>query len=618
MIFGRDPGKAEQAWKKKYYDSLEKLERKEKEWGHAENVMRNAMSRLSVVMDGQDPNLDRELDLLRHAIRRGADAEKIIAILASVLETVEQVEALKAKQPKLRPADALDMLADRIPFPKGITRKAKGLKKSIARLGEQDDPRPVIVEFSELLAESFAWLDKQASSEKEKDAGFIDPVKPSTSPEVDLSIAPVQGSTGTDLAARKILEDLLSAIHLPKQFEDAIKRVRDRLHSIRIEDELNRLTIDLANVLNAAVPLEESHGHMESLLHAESGTTINEILLQLLERIELPAEVSNEVARIQHELEGEVREEDWPRLLESISMLIRSMRENAHKEKKSLEAFLTQLTEQLQALDIYIGGIEQDRQDSLSNGQNLDNNVSDQIRNIEDSMQQASELEQLKGLIRNRLETIAGHMEHFRGVEQARDQQAQERIQELNDRIRKMEKESEELQSKVIRERELAHIDPLTQVRNRMAYMERMELDYARWKRYQTPLSLIVIDIDFFKKINDNYGHIAGDKVLHTIAQLLLKNIRETDFLARYGGEEFVIVMPDTHTAAALGVAEKLRMAVETCGFHYRGESVPITISCGVSEFGENSTPATVFEQADKALYRAKEEGRNRCKASGE
>ena len=99
MIFGRDPGKAEQAWKKKYYDSLEKLERKEKEWGHAENVMRNAMSRLSVVMDGQDPNLDRELDLLRHAIRRGADAEKIIAILASVLETVEQVEALKAKQP---------------------------------------------------------------------------------------------------------------------------------------------------------------------------------------------------------------------------------------------------------------------------------------------------------------------------------------------------------------------------------------------------------------------------------------------------------------------------------------------------------------------------------------
>jgi len=147
-----------------------------------------------------------------------------------------------------------------------------------------------------------------------------------------------------------------------------------------------------------------------------------------------------------------------------------------------------------------------------------------------------------------------------------------------------------------------------------MAYEERSEQEYARWKRYRAPLSLIVVDIDFFKKINDNFGHVAGDKVLKTIAQLMDESVRETDFLARYGGEEFVIIMTDTGADDALNVADKLRVAVENCGFHYRGESVPITISCGIAEFkNKNDTTGSVFERADVALYKAKDSGRNRC-----
>jgi len=134
-----------------------------------------------------------------------------------------------------------------------------------------------------------------------------------------------------------------------------------------------------------------------------------------------------------------------------------------------------------------------------------------------------------------------------------------------------------------------------------------------RWKRYQSSLSMMVIDIDRFKNINDTYGHMAGDKVLHTVAQHLQKNIRETDFLARYGGEEFVIIMPDTPVHDGLGVAEKLRDEIENCGFHYRDEAVNVTISCGVAEFCNDQTPSQVFEKADGAMYRAKESGRNRC-----
>jgi len=100
---------------------------------------------------------------------------------------------------------------------------------------------------------------------------------------------------------------------------------------------------------------------------------------------------------------------------------------------------------------------------------------------------------------------------------------------------------------------------------------------------------------------------------LKVIAATLAENIRETDFLARYGGEEFVLLMTGTAQPAILDVAEKLRQAVAVTGFHFRGEDVPVTISCGITEFRAGDSVEAVFERADRALYRAKAEGRNRC-----
>jgi diguanylate cyclase len=333
----------------------------------------------------------------------------------------------------------------------------------------------------------------------------------------------------------------------------------------------------------------------------------------LLEKIELPADVSHEVLEIQHQLEGEVSQQEWPELLERISRMIRSMREQANEEKKSLESFLTQLTEQLQTLDNFISSVEKDHHESIHQGQALGERMREHIDHIGHSVDQASEIDQLKLAVRTRLETIAEHMSEFHQYEEERDVRAQEKIKELNEKIKTMEEDSENLRNKVKDERETALTDQLTEIKNRLAYDERIAHEYALWKRYQTPISLIVIDIDFFKKINDSYGHIAGDKVLHTVAQNLQNNIRETDFLARYGGEEFVIIMPATNEQEGLGVAEKLRNAVESCGFHYRGDAVNVTISCGIAEFSSDDTPHSVFERADSAMYRAKSEGRNRC-----
>jgi diguanylate cyclase len=178
---------------------------------------------------------------------------------------------------------------------------------------------------------------------------------------------------------------------------------------------------------------------------------------------------------------------------------------------------------------------------------------------------------------------------------------------------RGVQQESDILRRRLQEERNLALVDTLTGISNRLAYNERLQLEVARWRRYQSPLVLSLWDIDRFKNVNDEYGHQAGDKALKLIARLLRDHVRETDFVARYGGEEFVLLLPETQLDNALLVAELMRKRVESCGFHFHGAPVPITISCGLSQFREGDSPEQAFARADAALYRAKAQGRNRC-----
>ena len=186
-------------------------------------------------------------------------------------------------------------------------------------------------------------------------------------------------------------------------------------------------------------------------------------------------------------------------------------------------------------------------------------------------------------------------------------------IQGLTDRLQAMEGETRGLRQRVLEERSLALRDPLTGLPNRLAYDERMAQEYERWKRYRRPLAVSVWDVDRFKLINDTYGHKAGDRVLAIVARLLQQNIRATDFIGRYGGEEFVVLMPETALDGARVVAEKLRAAIEAAETHFKGQPVKITISAGLTLFAEQDTPETVFERADRGLYEAKAQGRNRC-----
>jgi diguanylate cyclase (GGDEF)-like protein len=158
---------------------------------------------------------------------------------------------------------------------------------------------------------------------------------------------------------------------------------------------------------------------------------------------------------------------------------------------------------------------------------------------------------------------------------------------------------------------EHAKIDPLTGLPNRRALDERLQQEWARLLRHGGHVSVIMADIDHFKKVNDQFGHPAGDEVLRQVARLLADGCRESDMAARYGGEEFVIVAPETTAQAAVDFAERLRMSICSKPLEVRGKVVDVTVSFGVADHEGRKTPEELVQAADEALYRAKSAGRN-------
>lgn len=155
----------------------------------------------------------------------------------------------------------------------------------------------------------------------------------------------------------------------------------------------------------------------------------------------------------------------------------------------------------------------------------------------------------------------------------------------------------------------IAHTDQLTQTGNRLLFVKTITQELEKVKRYDTPLSIILFDIDYFKKINDTYGHDIGDIVLKSLCEVVSKNIRKTDSLYRIGGEEFVVVLPFIGIEDAKKVAEKIRKEVANYKFKKAGN---ITISIGVTEAFKGDTMDTLLKRADIGLYKSKKNGRNR------
>ena len=164
----------------------------------------------------------------------------------------------------------------------------------------------------------------------------------------------------------------------------------------------------------------------------------------------------------------------------------------------------------------------------------------------------------------------------------------------------------------------LTTIDGLTQIYNKRYFLETLEREISRAHRYRRELTLMMMDIDHFKKINDTYGHLAGDYVLKQLASVIKARIRREDTMSRYGGEEFALVLPEVDQINAGQTAEKIRKLVEKTVFKFEDTKIPVTVSMGVSALDpETKDPNDFIKRADEKLYQAKNQGRNQVCSNG-
>ncbi|MDR9862371.1 GGDEF domain-containing protein [Pseudomonas baetica] len=336
---------------------------------------------------------------------------------------------------------------------------------------------------------------------------------------------------------------------------------------------------------------------------------IEDTLIGLLDDLTLPERHRPQAEAMRDRLKHGLNWYELIPILDDLATLMLAITDSGQHE---FEAYLQQLNERLEAFQSNLQAASEGHADNSSAARAMDTQIREQVDGLQTSVQEAADLDDLKQVLENHLEGLLGTMDQHQKQRDAREQEVAARLKGLSERVAHMEQEAQGFREHLEEQRQKALIDPLTGLPNRAAWSERLEHEIKQWQQHGNTLSLAMLDLDHFKRINDNYGHLAGDKVLKIIATVLRKRLRGSDFIARFGGEEFVLLLPATPPAVGAKLLETLRAAIEACPFHFKGERVTITISMGLASFKAGEHSDLVLKRADQALYRAKNAGRNR------
>ena len=294
-------------------------------------------------------------------------------------------------------------------------------------------------------------------------------------------------------------------------------------------------------------------------------------------------------------------------VLDEVVDLLVSLGEMINEERVTAQNFLGDLKNQLHSVEETIFSVITDGDNSLERAEDLGRQVSDDVQVIGKAVEEEG-LDSLKRTVEKGLENLSSKVANYLAEEKEHHEHNKTKVKNLTRKIREMEAEAIDLRGEIKTKQDLAVKDPLTGVYNRAGYEERVAEEFARRSRTGSPLSLVFVDCNKFKEINDTFGHAAGDVVLVKVAETLKARARASDVVSRYGGDEFVVLLPDTPIDGAKVFAEAACKKILGAGFNNNGEPLDVSISCGITEVTDDDTPASALERADEAMYKAKQQ----------
>lgn len=607
-------------WKDKYLELAEELEKKEALSKDFIDILQRLLVRVSLAADGLDQRLDRELEALRQQLKSNAiDKTDLANRLAKIEKAVLSLDEQKESDAEII-LKSLEKLVDQLLMMNLERDQKKHLKKLLKDLkGKQaslKDYPQLLSQFAQLQASA---IQAQLLDGGERKAGgfFQRLFRPgevetvssdATSQHVHSDEQKWQSVPASEMDVRE--GDFIPGQQHAEQSSMPPASQPDTIHSASHQE---KTYIQMATELDITV---EDNEHESSRVPGFSTISkrVTGALNHLIGQLSVPEDAQGQASKIQQQIDKGLNWYELGPTLDDVANLVISAVSRAQNE---FESFLKSLDARLAKLQGFLLESKNQQLGWKGNSLELDRSVRSEVSSISKEVAEATDLKELKSSVEIHLDSIVHSMDAFILSEEKREQESNEQVEKLKKRLMDMEGEATQIRAKLQEEHKRAMTDTLTQLPNREAFNERMNLEYERWLRYRQPATLVVADIDLFKRVNDQYGHLAGDKVLQIIAKEIKSRIRKTDFLARFGGEEFVVIMPETTEEMAYAVIEKTREMIGRLPFHFRNEDVQITMSFGIVSFQDDISETDLFDIADKALYKAKKDGRNRISIAG-
>jgi len=377
-------------------------------------------------------------------------------------------------------------------------------------------------------------------------------------------------------------------------------------------DRLRPLTEQLAERIREIEANEVAMPSVDVDTAAGSQLSVRHALNLLLERIEFSQSLHDRESQLRQELQADAVTPDIA-LIDRAAALINDMHHMAEQEKTELVDFLQQTTGKLSAIDQYaMQGLEQiqsDRDTQIA----LNNAARKQIGEVSESVAASTNLNALKQSIQLSLEQIGDRFDQLRAKEEEQLQRAEQKIQVMLRHIAKMQNETHSLHGKLkATVHHLLH-DNLTGLPSELGLKKRLQQEIVRHRLSGRPLCLAHWDMDDFRAINARCGRQVGDKMLYIVGQTLKRLLRQNDTAARLRGEDFLILMPDIDITEAHERVEALRKQVTTTTFRFKGETIRISVSCGLTQYRSGEPVEALLARAEAALNRSKALGHNNC-----
>jgi diguanylate cyclase (GGDEF)-like protein len=299
------------------------------------------------------------------------------------------------------------------------------------------------------------------------------------------------------------------------------------------------------------------------------------------------------------------------KLLNSLLSVFDVIIEDLNDERNTAKVFLSTLSDTLSTVQSAVKTTVNSCKESQSQHILLNKQLQRQIVDMSSGLDKATSLADIKVDINAKLRVIAGTLEKKTTFEREHQDLLQDQLASMTEKVELLEKQSKNFEKRIQEQQAKSMQDALTKLNNRAAFDEYFDREIILFHNENFELAIVVMDLDDFKRINDTYGHTAGDKTLQVISSKLKKHIGNEAFIARYGGEEFVLIFSGVNQANLLEKLNKLRLQVAKLPFKFKDNKVTITISMGASHIQKNDNVHMAFERADAALYQAKKKGKN-------